>query len=171
VHHQVAEFFSAHAPSSGRSAGAPHVLEVGSLDINGSVREWFTHASSYHGIDLAEGPGVDEVADAADWTPPRSYDVVACAEVLEHAPRWSDILAMCWSALRPGGTLLMTCATTGRAPHSAVDGLDVRPGEYYRNVPPGEVRAVVAAWNPWWSSIEVAAGRGDLYLRVDAHRS
>ncbi len=125
--------------------GPVSVLEIGSLDINAGVGGLFT-AEHDHGLDLAAGPGVDEVSDAADWQPTRTYDVVVSTEVLEHAPRWRDVLANAWAAVAPGGRLLMTCATDPRAPHSAIDGWDVRPGEHYANVAPD---------------------RGDLYLRVD----
>ena len=163
MHVQVFEWIAAQV--AGRAA--VDVLEVGSLDINGSVRPLFADAARYHGIDLAEGPGVDEVADAATWVPPRAFDVVVCAEVLEHAPAWRDILATMWTATAPGGLLLMTCAAPPRAPHSAVDGLDVRDGEHYANVEAGEVLAVVRGWDPAGWSVTANQGRGDLYLRVD----
>ena len=144
----------------------PAVLEIGSLDINGSVRPLFPHASHYHGLDLVAGAGVDEVADASTWVPPRTYDVVVSAEVLEHAPTWRQILTMMWTATAPGGVLLMTCATDPRAPHSAVDGLDVRPEEHYENVPARALRALVGAWGIHDWSVEWAQDRGDVYLRA-----
>jgi hypothetical protein len=140
------------------------VLEIGSLDINGSIRELFADSGHYHGIDIAEGPGVDEVADAARWTPPRRYDVVVCAEVLEHAPRWDQILHTAWNAVAPRGALLMTCATDPRAPHSAIDGHAPRPEEHYKNIAAAEVQAVVENWECTDWSIEVHRDRGDLYL-------
>jgi hypothetical protein len=42
------------------------VLEVGSLDINGSVRPLFTDCD-YMGIDLGDGPGVDQVINILDF--------------------------------------------------------------------------------------------------------
>jgi cyclopropane fatty-acyl-phospholipid synthase-like methyltransferase len=108
------------------------------------------------------------VADAARWTPPRTYDVVVSAEVLEHAPAWRDILTMMLGATAPGGTMLLTCAGPGRAPHSAVDGLDVRPGEHYANVSPADVRALLRECGLTTWSLEWAAARGDLYLRRPA---
>ena len=151
---------------AGLGLAAPAVLEIGSLDINGSVRPLFPGASHYHGLDLVAGDGVDEVADASAWQPPRTYDVVVSAEVLEHAPTWREILDMMWSATAPGGTLLMTCATDPRAPHSAVDGWDVRDGEHYANVSAADARASIARWAVADWAIERAADRGDLYLRV-----
>lgn len=142
------------------------VLDIGSLDINGGLRPLFRDVDHYHGIDLVDGPGVDEVADAATWRPPATYDIVVSAEVLEHAPSWADILGTMWSAVGAGGLLLMTCATEGRAPHSAVDGLDVRPGEHYGNVPVAGVTEVVRSWGVTDWAMEHATSRGDLYLRV-----
>ena len=165
MHEQAYDWIAAHVARAGFAS--PSVLEIGSLDINGSVRPLFPNASHYHGLDLVAGDGVDEVADASSWTPPRSYDVVVSAEVLEHAPTWREILSMMWSATAPGGVLLMTCATEPRAPHSAVDGWDVRDGEHYANVAAADVRGLLAAWGVSRWAIERAADRGDLYLRLD----
>lgn len=162
MHVQVYEWMARQAGS----LDPDRVLEIGSLDINGSIRPLFATASHYHGVDLVPGPGVDEVADAAEWSPPSTYDVVVCAEVLEHAPKWDRVMETMWSALEPGGVLLMTCAGDGRAPHSAVDGLDVRDGEHYGNVPAAGVLDLVRAWGATDWSLEHAQTRGDLYLRV-----
>jgi SAM-dependent methyltransferase len=140
------------------------VLEIGSCDVNGGVRSLFVTASRYHGIDVVEGVGVDEVADAADWRSPEAFDVVVSTEELEHAPRWADVVRNAWDALRRGGRLIFTCAAEPRAPHSAVDGWAVRPGEHYANVDPGElVRLVQELGCDRWT-VEHHADRGDLYL-------
>lgn len=164
--HQQAYDWIARQVGSLRDSPAS-VLEISSLDINGSIRPLLRGAGHYHGLDLVAGPGVDEVADASQWQPPGTFELVACAEVLEHALRWRAVLATMWAATAPGGTLLMTCATDPRAPHSAVDGHDVRPDEHYANVSLADVRAVVAGWSVVSFSLEWACGRGDLYLRAD----
>lgn len=146
------------------------VLEIGSHDVNGSVRPLLNAASHYHGIDIAPGPGVDEVADAASWRAWRTYDVVVSTEVLEHAPDWKSILDNAWSALAAGGRLLFTCATEPRPPHSAIDGWAVREGEHYGNVPAHEVLVHIRTWEAAAWQVEVATDRGDLYLRVDKPR-
>lgn len=166
MHQQAYDWVAAHVPAP-RAGGPTAVLEIGSLDINGSVRPLFPHAEHYHGLDLVAGDGVDEVADASQWTPPRTYDVVVSAEVLEHAPTWREILTMMWTATAPGGTLLMTCAAPGRAPHSAVDGLEVREGEHYANVSPADVRELVDQWGVETWAIEWATDRGDLYVELE----
>jgi SAM-dependent methyltransferase len=162
VHVQAHEFIARHAAT----VEPRTVLEIGSLDVNGSVRPLFPNAN-YHGLDVVEGPGVDEVADAADWRTSTQFDLVISTEVLEHAARWRDVVTNAWGALAPGGSLLMTCATDPRPPHSAVDGWELRPGEWYANVGPGEVTELARSLCPACWQVEVALDRGDLYFRID----
>jgi len=166
VHVQAFDFVATHAATLEPVA----VLEMGSHDVNGGVRPLFPSAEEYHGIDIAPGPGVDEVADAAEWRSPSRFDVVVSTEVLEHAPRWSAVVVNGWDALTPGGTLLVTCATDPRAPHSAIDGWDVRQGEWYANVAPLEMLSLVRSLEPARWKLEVALDRGDLYVRIDKRR-
>jgi len=109
------------------------VIEIGSRDINGTVRPLFP-AASWTGLDLYPGPAVDVVTDALDYVPGKLVDLVVCCEVFEHAKNWRQILqrASCW--LGDGGRILITCAGPGRDPHSAIDGGQLRPGEHYENI-------------------------------------
>src|SRR5688500_18941281 len=75
-------------------------LEVGALDVNGSIRHFFGWAEVYDGLDIVDGPGVDIVADARTWIPPGTYDVVVSTEVLEHVADWGAIVQTCMNALR-----------------------------------------------------------------------
>jgi 2-polyprenyl-3-methyl-5-hydroxy-6-metoxy-1,4-benzoquinol methylase len=110
---------------------------------------------------------VDEVADGADWRPPRTYDAVVSTEVLEHAPRWRDVVRNAWAAVADGGTCIITCATEPRAPHSAVDGWDLREDEWYANVDAHDMVALVRELGSRSWIVEVARDRGDLYVRAD----
>jgi SAM-dependent methyltransferase len=159
MHLQAYEFVARYATEA-----AVDVLEIGSHDVNGSVRPLFPGARRFHGIDLVAGPGVDEVADAADWHDPAAFDLVVTTEVLEHAPRWEALVANAWEARRAGGMLVVTCATDPRPPHSAIDGWAVRPGEHYQNVDPDALLALVASLGSRCWTIEVHHDRGDLYL-------
>lgn len=150
------------ASVKGRRYG--RVLEFGSLNINGAVRD-VIDAVRYHGIDLQEGPGVDEVADAAMFRSTSRVDLVVCCEVLEHTPI-EGILANAHQNLRGGGVLLVTCATTPRAPHSAVDGGKLRVGEYYVNVDPDHLAATTELVGFVVQDLNVHFGRGDLYMRA-----
>ena len=139
------------------------VLEVGSLNINGSPRALAPNAD-WWGIDRQAGRDVDEVCDAATWSSPERFDLAICAEVFEHTGHVTSILQTIASHLEPGGRLLVTCATHGRAPHSAIDGGNVRPDEFYRNVDPVNLLTdlEVIGYEP--VHFETHHDRGDLYL-------
>lgn len=120
------------------------VIEIGSRDINGTVRDLFPNAR-YVGVDVVDGKGVDVVADAATWTPKRKADIVVCCEVFEHTDAWQDIVANAAKMLRKGGRLIVTCAGPGRKPHSAVDGGALRDDEFYANVTADELHDAMHA--------------------------
>lgn len=118
------------------------VLEIGSLDINGSVRSFFA-ATTYTGVDVAAGPGVDEVCQGQLVGHPSGvFDVVISCECMEHNPFWVETVSNMFRMAKPGGLVIVSCATTGRAEHgttrtSGADSpLSISIGwEYYRNVP------------------------------------
>jgi hypothetical protein len=144
-----------------------HVLEVGSRDVNGSIRELLPwRASSYIGVDIAPGPCVDVVADGATFVPSEAPDLVVCMETLEHAEQAAAIVRNAAAMLlrKPGGRLLVTCATEPRAPHSGVDGGPLQAGEFYRNVQPDELVEWATDAGLHVLEREVHLERGDLYL-------
>lgn len=109
------------------------VVEIGSRDINGSVRCHFP-AATWTGLDLYSGPSVDVISDALDYTPADLVDTIIIAEVFEHCSYWGEILNHVISWLKPGGRIIITCGGIGRDPHSAIDGGELRPDEYYANI-------------------------------------
>lgn len=114
------------------------VLELGSLDVNGSVRVLFPSAQLYVGIDCQQGRGVDVRAWASSLPfPDESFDLVVTTEMLEH-----DLVFWCslWEArrvMRPGATLLVTCRGLGFPKHDY-------PEDYYRFTPAGLARLLWA---------------------------
>lgn len=132
------------------AAQIPHagaaVLEIGSLDINGSVRGLFAGAARYVGLDRIAGRGVDVVSDARDFDGEGAFDIVVCCEVLEHEAEPQVIIDCAWRALRPGGALILTCASTDRKPHSADGSEHPHEGEFYRNIDPDELRTLLKSW-------------------------
>jgi hypothetical protein len=69
------------------------IIEVGSYDVNGSVRDAVeaSKPKSYLGVDFIAGPRVDQVIDAVDLVKEfgkNSFDVVISTEMLEHAEHW-----------------------------------------------------------------------------------
>lgn len=108
-----------------------HVVELGSLDVNGSLRDLFDCA--YTGVDMMDGPGVDVVADAAH-VEGLTADLVLCCEVLEHTPYPHLIVENARRILSAGGTFVVTCAGTNRSPHGQHGAKRPVDGEWYRNV-------------------------------------
>ena len=93
------------------------VLEVGSLNVNGSIRDLFTDCD-YTGIDLMDGPGVDAVCHLNTWNAePESYQTVISLEAMEHDRHWKESLKRMYDLTAPRGMLLMTCAGPERAEH------------------------------------------------------
>ena len=97
------------------------ILEVGSLNVNGSLREVLPITL---GVDMRPGPGVDEVC-TAEALPERfgadSWDNVASADMLEHAEDWRGAMRGMWDVLRPGGVLLLTMASVRKGRHAYPD--------------------------------------------------
>lgn len=107
-----------------RSLNDLAVLEIGSYDVNGSVREIFT--GPYLGVDYRAGPGVDLVADAR-WLPipSASWPVVVSTEMLEHCEHPDLALAEMERVLVLGGCLLLSARGPGFPPHDY-------PHDYHR---------------------------------------
>lgn len=118
-----------------------NVLEIGSLDINGSVRTIFA-AKAYTGVDVAPGKGVDVVSEGQLLEYPTGvFDVAISCECLEHNPFWVETVSNMIRMTKPGGLVIISCATTGRAEHgtsrTSVDDSPLSVGkgwEYYRNI-------------------------------------
>ncbi len=132
------------------------VVEIGSRNVNGSVRDLFLHVDRYIGIDRMPGPGVDMVADGSLWQPDLPVDCVVTTEALEHCEMAEAIVVNAWSMLEPRGVLIVTAATDPRPPHSAYDGGPLRQGEFYRNV----ARSELLGWlvDFYFASVEIEGG-------------
>lgn len=77
------------------------VLDVGSLDVNGTYRDLFTN---YTGLDIAPGKNVDIVSKNSYEYPPKdnSFEVVISGNTIEHiedAQKWIKEIARITSDL------------------------------------------------------------------------
>lgn len=89
------------------------VIEVGSLNVNGSLRSIVDAFAphSYIGVDIQMGPGVDKICCATDllgFFGHEVFDLVICTELLEHVRNWRLVISNLKGVLKPNGILLIT---------------------------------------------------------------
>jgi SAM-dependent methyltransferase len=93
------------------------VIEIGSLDINGTVRTFFTNCE-YVGVDVGEGPNVDLVCPGqeVDHTE-NTYDVSCSVNCFEHNPYWIETFRNMHRMTRVDGLIFVSVPTTGCPEH------------------------------------------------------
>lgn len=155
MHKEAFDYVAGHLPLEMLSTTT--VVEFGSKDVNGNVNPLLGQAQ-YIGVDIAPGPNVDLVMDCCDYEGPA--DIVLCLEVLEHYPNLQGIIDSIFRNLNNKGTAIVTCATTGRDPHSAIDGGPVREGEYYKNITKAAFQKAVK--NAGGKIVHIETQNGDL---------
>jgi len=118
-----------------------NVIEIGSHVVNGEIRSMFSAAQKYTGIDLVEGLGVDEVGSGHDYGKTGTYDVSIACEVLEHNPFWKETVDNMVRITKPGGLVIITCASRGRLEHGTnrtnpneSPGTTATGWSYYKNI-------------------------------------
>lgn len=102
---------------------APEVLDLGAMDINGSLRSVAPPGLRYCGADMETGPGVDVVLDGSGRLPFEDgrFDAVVCTSVFEHAPAfWETFLEML-RVTRPGGYLYVNAPSNGETHRFPLD--------------------------------------------------
>lgn len=129
------------------------VLDIGSLDINGNVKHFFSYPYRYIGVDLSEGNNVDVVCPGHLYESGFKFDVVISAECFEHDMFYDRTIKNMIEQLRSGGLMIFTCATTGRPEHGTLRslpqdapflvGMDEKWANYYKNLTEDDIRAVI----------------------------
>ena len=115
------------------------VIEIGSLDINGSIRDEFNFCNSYTGIDLEKGPNVDLVMDGSDIIKlNKNFDILISCECFEHAKDWKVIFEKMCQISKANSFIVISVASTGRVEHGTKrSGNWQSPGnkdDYYLNL-------------------------------------
>jgi SAM-dependent methyltransferase len=140
------------------------VLEVGSQNINGSVRSHFFNCD-YMGIDLGEAPGVDVVVSIVDYNAPNVYDVVISSEMLEHCKEWEEALKQMYINTKPGGIFILTCAGPNRHEHGTNNHTPQDSKftlEHYRNISVEDFLNVLPT--DFFKEMDLGLHRGDTDL-------
>ena len=114
------------------------VLEIGSLNINGTIRVFFKNCN-YLGVDLGEGKDVDYICEGQKLEfESNSFDVTASCECFEHNPYWIETFKNMFRMTKNNGLIIMTCATLGRAEHgtkrTSPENAPLLIWDYYKNL-------------------------------------
>lgn len=106
-----------------------YVLEVGSMDVNGSVRDYFSIQNDYDkyiGVDWRAGKAVDVVCLAHEMNFDYKFDTVVSASMLEHDPYWDQSIPKMVEHMDHNGILLLSWGAALNPPHehdTACDGV------------------------------------------------
>ena len=99
------------------------VVEIGSQNVNGSLRELFDNRFKYIGVDFVEGNGVDVVlGDPYKFPFPDNYaDCIVCSSVLEHSEFFWVVFLEIMRILKPNGVFYMNAPSNGTFHRYPVD--------------------------------------------------
>jgi len=116
-----------------------NILEIGSLDVNGNIRKLFNFCNEYIGVDLEEGPNVDQVLNGSDINKlNKNFDIIISCECFEHAKDWKIIFEKMCQISNPNSFIIISVASTGRVEHGTQrSGNWQSPGnkdDYYMNL-------------------------------------
>lgn len=91
------------------------ILEIGSQNVNGTLRDFALPGTSYVGLDIEQAPGVDLVMEPGKPFPVAddAFDLVMATSVFEHDPAfWSTFVEMCRKA-KTGGYVYINAPSNG----------------------------------------------------------
>jgi len=102
-----------------------NILDVGSLDVNGSYRDLF---ENYTGLDIEEGKNVDVIGEEYNYPFSNdSFDVVICGQTLEHT---EELLKVVKEMARVAKDMVVVIVPNAAPEHRY-------PKDYWRILPDG----------------------------------
>ena len=148
-----------------------HILEIGSYDVNGSIRPFFPQ-DHYVGVDLIEGPGVDHVGEGHSLSfPDNHFDLTVSCESFEHNPYWEATLHNMYRMTKDEGFVVFTCASKGRLEHGTSRttpdqsiGTQTMGWDYYRNLNAQDVNEAIRGMHFGFLSMLYNHVSKDLYF-------
>ncbi len=98
------------------------VIEIGSYNVNGSLRKYIEslQPAQYIGVDIEKGYGVDVVCkgeDIRERFKDESFDLIVSTELMEHVWNWKKILSNMKQLCKPNGVILITTRSYGYPYH------------------------------------------------------
>lgn len=90
------------------------VLDIGSYDVNGTLKPIFINSKKYIGLDQSAGPNVDLVSSSHDIPlEDNSIDIIVSSSCFEHDNMfWVTFREMC-RLVKPGGLIYINAPSNG----------------------------------------------------------
>jgi len=91
------------------------ILEIGSMDVNGKLRDFQPQSSSWLGVDLEAGRGVDIVLNGNHILPfpDAEFDLVIASSVFEHDPFFWKTFTEMVRVTKPNGYIYISAPSNG----------------------------------------------------------
>jgi len=98
------------------SSSFSKILEIGSYDVNGSLRRYQPIGSEWLGVDIEMGPGVDVVIESSTRLPfaDETFDVIVASSVFEHDSIFWKTFEEMVRVCRKGGYLYISAPSNGK---------------------------------------------------------
>ena len=93
------------------------IIEFGSYNVNGTIRDYFKNCKRYIGVDWRSGPCVDVVGLAHEVKFNFKAKAILSASMLEHDPYWEKSLDNMINHLKLNGILVLTWGAAKNAEH------------------------------------------------------
>ena len=116
-------FFDTYSPPLLESEGSIRVVEIGSQDVNGSIRQFCPQEFEYIGVDFVDGKGVDVVIISPYELPfdDNSVDIVVSSSCFEHSEMFWVVYLEIIRILKPHGVFYLNVPSNGMFHRYPVD--------------------------------------------------
>ena len=116
-------FFDTYSPPLLESEGSIRVVEIGSQDVNGSIRQFCPQEFEYIGVDFVDGKGVDVVITSPYELPfdDNSVDIVVSSSCFEHSEMFWVVYLEIIRILKPHGVFYLNVPSNGMFHRYPVD--------------------------------------------------
>ena len=116
-------FFDTYSPPLLESEGSIRVVEIGSQDVNGSIRQFCPQEFEYIGVDFVDGKGVDVVITSPYELPfdDNSVDIVVSSSCFEHSEMFWIVYLEIIRILKPHGVFYLNVPSNGMFHRYPVD--------------------------------------------------
>ena len=116
-------FFSTYKDSIEKINHAANVVEIGSQDVNGSLRQICPIQFHYTGVDFVEGKGVDVILEDPYSLPfeSESIDIIISSSCFEHSEMFWVLFLEILRVLKPGGLFYLNVPSNGEFHRWPVD--------------------------------------------------